>query len=101
MLAVVFIPVGLLTWPWEFLPFTWQYGRVRDASTIIREVERIRQATGRLPTEDELYARLPALGETDDYGYAPQGQYYLLSAVHSFDWKIVYDSRTGRWSREP
>jgi hypothetical protein len=99
--TLVVLPLGLLTWPWGFLPLRWQYSRVREADIVIREVERFRGSSGRLPTSEELWARLPALMLTDDYGYAPADGRYYLSAVHSFDWTIVYDSATGRWSRVP
>jgi hypothetical protein len=79
----------------------WQYERVRDADAVVREVERARGSTGRLPTSEELWARLPGLGLTDDYGYALAGDHDFLSAVHSFDWTVVYDSATGRWARVP
>jgi hypothetical protein len=101
IVAVALLPVGLLTWPWEFLPLRWQCSQVRDAGALIYEVELLRQSLGRLPTNAELDARLPTLREADDYGYAPKGEFYFLSTAYTFDSKVVYDSRTGQWSREP
>ena len=100
--ALVLLPLAILEWPWSFLPVRWQHhGAIAEAERVIEKIEGFRSASGRLPTQAELTADLQTAVIPNDHFYEPEGKHYSLVATASFDWIIVYDSRTRVWRRRP
>ena len=90
--------VGVLTWPWEFLPLRWQYPQ---AARAVEVIEKFRAKTGRPPSNEEILAVLDPFDLPCGECYWSEGGWYVLIAAASFDWSVAYDSRTGQWSRSP
>jgi hypothetical protein len=100
--GLLLLPVAVLEWPWSFLPLRWQhYGAIADAERVIEKIENFRASSGRLPTRDELIGDLQRAVIPDDHFYEPEGDHYSLIATASFDWMVIYDSRTRAWYRKP
>ena len=100
--ALLLAPVTVLEWPWEFLPLRWQYSfETGRGERAIAAIEKFKAAAGRLPSQKELWEKLDPFDWPCYECYQDDGRSYILIATASFDWAVIYDSRTRQWRRSP